>query len=137
MIKGVFLIVGILIFVSCSNTDNEELIGTSDDTIKLSTKSVDLTAKADSVVITTEGDFWWIEGISFKDSLYSYDNREDIDLESEAYLIKEDDFVVERRDKNTFFVKINKNNTGVERKMNVYLEAGNYFDNVSIVQSAD
>lgn len=129
------LIVFLLFISSCS--DKNAPIGKWDDIIGLSIKNAKLTAATDSVIITTEGDWWWINAIAFEDSTYIYYNRDDINLESDSYLIKEEQFVIERKDKNTLFVKINENNTGIERKMNITLEAGNYFDKVTIVQSAD
>jgi len=135
MKKTMILVIGMFILISCK--DKENPIGKWDDNIKLSTKSVELTAQADSVTITTQGDWWWIDGISFQDSTYSYYNREDINLESDAYSIKEDAFTVERRDKNTLFVRLKENNTGAERTMNIGLEAGDYFDHVSIKQAAN
>lgn len=135
MSKATILIMGIFFIISCSEKDN--YIGIWDDNIKLSTKNVSLKAKADSVLITTEGDWWWINEISFEDSTYSYYHREDINIESKYYSIKEYCFVVERRDKNTLFVKLNENNTGNERIMNISLEAGNYFDYVNITQVAN
>lgn len=135
MKKTMILVIGMVILISCKDKLNP--IGKWDDNIKLSTKSVELTAQADSVTITTEGDWWWVDGISFQDSTYSYYNREDINLESDAYSIKEDAFTVERRDKNTLFVRLNENNTGTERTMLIGLEAGDYFDHVSIQQAAN
>lgn len=135
MNKVFILILGIFLISSCS--DKEVLIGKWDDNIKLSTKYVELAAKADSVTITTEGDWWWINGITFKDSTYQYYQREDINLESDSYSIKEDCFVVERRDKNTLFIKLVENTSGKERSVNITLEAGNYFDYVKIKQAAN
>ena len=129
------LTLGIIILSSCSN--KEEIIGKWDDNIKLSTKNVELTSKTDSVTITTEGDWWWIDAISFEDSTYSYYGREDINLESDSYSIIEEQFLVERRDKNTLFVKINENNIEKERVMNITFEAGDYFDYVNIKQSGN
>lgn len=135
MKKIIILFASILILTSCS--DKEDPIGKWDDIIKLSTKNVDFEAKTDSVTITTEGDWWWIDAITFEDSTYSYYGREDINLESDSYSIIEEQFLVERRDKNTLFVKINENNTGEERVMNITFEAGNYFDYVNIKQAGD
>ena len=134
-LKSMILFLSIFIAVSCS--DKKDLIGKWDDVIKLSTKNVNLAAKTDSVTITTEGDWWWITRISFEDSSYVYYNRQDINLESDSYSIKEDDFTVERRDKNTLFVKLNENNTGNVRSMNIGFQAGDYFDYVNIKQAAD
>jgi len=129
------LIASILILTSCS--DKEDPIGKWDDNINLSTKSVDFEKKTDSVTITTEGNWWWIDAITFEDSTYCYYGREDINLESDSYSIIEEQFLVERRDKNTLFVKINENNTGEERIMNITFEAGNYFDYVKINQAGN
>lgn len=66
-----------------------------------------------------------------------YDDREDINTESDSYSIIEEHFLVERRDKNTLFVKINENNTGEQRSMKISFEAGNYFDYLNIKQAAN
>ncbi|MBZ0242647.1 MAG: hypothetical protein K8F24_05490 [Bacteroidales bacterium] len=135
MNKAIILILGVFFMISCSDK-KENPIGKWDDNIKLSTKHVVFSSETDSVTITTEGEWWWIDGISFEDSTYSYYNRDDINLESDSYSIEEEQFVVERRDKTILFVKIKENNTGIERKMNISLQAGNYFDHVTIMQSA-
>ena len=136
MKKTIILLMTIVGLSACSHRE-EQLTGIWDDIIKLSTKDVDLTAKTDSVTITTEGNWWWINSISFEDSTYSYYNREDIDLESDSYSIKEDCFIVERRDKNTLFIKLYENSTNKKRGMSITLEAGDYFDYINITQAAD
>ncbi len=135
MNKSIILTFCIIIMSSCS--DKEDLIGKWDDNIKLSTKNVEFSSEVDSVTITTEGDCWWIDAITFENSTYGYYGREDINLESDSYSIIEEQFLVERRDKNTLFVKINKNNTGEERIMNITFEAGDYFDYVNIKQAGN
>lgn len=134
MKKSVFMFLSILIFTSCS--DKEE-IGKWSDIIKLSTKNVEFTSEMDSVTITTEGDWWWVENISFEDSTFLLHERDDINLESDYYRITEDQFLVEKRDKHTLFVKFNENNTGKDRVMNICLEAGDYFDYVKIMQAGN
>lgn len=135
MYKIIVLFLSVILYSSCS--DKYGLDGKWEDNIKLSTKKVEFGVEADSVIITTKGDWWWIDGISLNDSNYVYYNNEDINLESDHYKIVEDDFVVERRDKNTLFVKMNKNLTGNQRVMTIVFEAGDYFDRVNIIQSAD
>jgi hypothetical protein len=90
MKKIMILFLGLLILSSCS--DKKVIDGKWDDIIKLSTKNVELTSKIDSVTITTEGDWWWIDAVSFEDSIYSYYAREDINLESDSYSISEEQF---------------------------------------------
>ncbi|PLW95330.1 MAG: hypothetical protein C0591_11220 [Marinilabiliales bacterium] len=135
MNKVIFLFLSIILISSCSKKDTP--IGLWDDNIKLSTKNVEFGVNADSVVITTEGDWWWVAEITLNDSSYSYYNNENINLESDSYTIIEDHFVVERRDKNTLFIKLDENMTGEERVMIITLEAGDYFDHVKINQLAN
>lgn len=128
-----FAIFALAILNSCSE-EKDPVIGIWDDNIKLSSKYAEFNAEADSVIITTEGDWWWVNGITVGDSSYSFYNDENIDLESEQYSINQDFFVVERSDKNTLFIKMERNSSGKERTMTVSLEAGNYFDYVQIKQ---
>lgn len=130
-----FIVLCSLLINSCTPI-KEVPIGKWDDIIKLSTKTVEFSAKADSVLITTKGDWWWVNSISIGDKVYSAYNRDDINLESNSYVIKENDFVVERR-KNALFVKLDDNKTGIERKLKISLEAGDYFDSVCVNQSAN
>ena len=134
MKKLMIFIFGVILLASCQE---DEPIGMWDDIIKLSTKSAAFTAQTDSITITTEGNWWWIENITFKDSIYTYYGREDINLESNSYAIIEEDFVVERRDENTLFVKMNENKTSEEQTMRITLEAGDYFDYVTITQAGN
>lgn len=127
----------LLIIWSCSKDSDNDPDGKWSDNIHLSTKSVMLNSTPDSAVITTEGSWWWVGGISFGDSLYSYYGRNDINLESSSYRIEEDEFVVERQDSYTLFVKMEANNTGEERVLKISLEAGDYFDGVTVTQAAN
>lgn len=131
------LIIFFSFFLLSSCSDKEEIEGKWDDNIKLSTKNVNLSSKIDSITITTGGSWWWIDSVSFQDSIYGYYTREDIKLDADFYSITEDQFLIEKRNKNTLFVKLNKNNTGKERIMNITFEAGDYFDYVSIKQAAN
>lgn len=135
MNKVIFIFLSIILISSCSEKDTP--IGISDDIIKLSTKNVEFGVTADSVLITTEGDWWWVAEITLNDSTYNFYNNEDINLESDSYTIIENDFAVERRDKNTLFIKLDENLTEEERIMIVTLEAGDYFDRIIINQLAN
>ena len=112
-------------------------IGKWSDNIHLSIKNANLTAAKDSVIITTKGDWWWIDGITFQDSTYSYYHRDNFDITSANYVITETEFSLERRNKKTLVVTLLENNTGQERNMHIAFQAGNYFDYVTIRQAAD
>jgi len=130
-ITGFFLVsISVIILCSCS----ERKDGDWDDIIKLSTKAVGFSASADSVIITTKGGWWWITDVSVNEkNYYGFAN---IDLESDTYSIKQDCFVVERRNKNTLFIKVLENPLSIQRRITVGLEAGDYFDRVTITQAA-
>ncbi|MEA3317458.1 MAG: hypothetical protein U9R54_05835 [Bacteroidota bacterium] len=130
----IILLLNIIFLSSCS--DKVEIDGKWDDNIKLSKKDIEFTAGADSTVVTTEGDWWWITEISLADSCYCYCNSEDVNLESDSYIIKEDCFVVEKLDNKTIFIKMYENLTGNERIMIIGLQAGDYFDYIKVKQLA-
>jgi len=127
-----WLIAIVIFFYSCS--DKKDLIGKWDDNIKLSVKAVEFGANTDSVTITTEGDFWWVTNVTVNSERYHI--FDSIDIESDNYSFKHDCFVVERQDKNTLFVKIDENQLSTPRIVTVGLEAGDYFDRVTITQAA-
>ena len=103
------------------------------DNIKLSAKSLEFQAKPDSSIITTEGDWWWICDITVNDNhFYGFD----INPDSENYIIKQDCFTVERRDKHTLFIRLDENLLNISRVVTIGLEAGDYFDRVTITQKA-
>ena len=87
-----------------------------------------------SLTITTEGDWWWVIDVTVNDEgFYNFDS---VDTELDNYSIKQDCFVVERRNKNTLFIKVEENPLSIQRIITVGLEAGNYFDRVTITQAA-
>ncbi|MBP8945629.1 MAG: BACON domain-containing protein [Paludibacteraceae bacterium] len=122
------LIVSFITIYSCS----EKKVGDWDDNIKLSTKAVEFSALSDSVTIKIGGSGWWVSDVSVNsDWFYGF---KDINLEADSYTIQQDCFVVERRDKNTLFIKVDENPLNVQRIITVGLEAGDYFDRVTITQ---
>lgn len=129
-----FLSVVILtsIMYSC---DKKDPLGKWSDNIKLSAKTAEFSSNADSVKITTQGTWWWVCDITVNDTTYY--NFEDINLESYNYSIQESGILVERRDTTTLFIKADANKTGAIRKITVGLEAGDYFDRVTVTQAAE
>lgn len=131
-IKSYFylILIGLaVIFYSCTK---EEPLGKWDDCIKLSTKSVDFDSGADSVMITTEGEWWWITHVTVNGEIFG-DSAGFID--TVPYIFSEDCFVVERRDKTTLFIAVKENPLSEKRRLVVGLEAGDYFDYVAVTQA--
>ena len=107
--------------------------GLWDDNIHLATKTAVFSASGDSVTIKTGGDWWWISDISVDDKWYS--NFMGANVQANHDAIKQDCFEVEHRDKNTLFIKVTANPNNVKRIVTVGLEAGDYFDRVTITQN--
>lgn len=128
------VIIFAIILFSCSNV-NQRKDGDWDDNIHLSTKTVELKATSDSVTIKTEGSWWRVSDISVDSK--SYFGFVGVDLQADNYKIKQDCFVVERRDKNTLFIKVEANPNNVKRVISVGLEAGDYFDRVTVTQKSN
>jgi hypothetical protein len=107
--------------------------GKWDDNIKLSVKKVEFSADGDSAIIKTKGTWWWVTDISVnKEYFYGFG----INPDSENYSIKDYCFVVERRDAHTLFIKVDANPRDSVRVITVGLEAGDYFDRVTVTQKA-
>src|SRR5512135_2536312 len=112
-------ITSLLFFVLCLSS-----CGHWHDNIKLSTKSAEFSANGDSLLITTKGGWWWVSDISV-DGKHFYDFP-GVDVFADSYVLKEDCFVVERREKYTLFIKLVENPLSVDRIVTVGLEAGDY-----------
>ena len=119
--------------ISCSESDQP--IGKWDDNIKLSQKEVQLSVDNDSMVITTEGSWWWIDGIYLNGSS-SFD-RNEIDTTAENFVIDETVYRIERKNATEIYIEMTKNETGIERKLMIALQAGNYFDSITVSQSSN
>ncbi len=135
MNKIIALLLSIFFFCSCSEEEGleEEWV----NTIKLSTNDVEFNANGDSVIITTEGDSWivdqiWLSSIKYRGH-YTYTN-EDFKPDSTAYTIIEEDFVVEKRDKNTLFILLGDNTTGFERTMGVRVSTIGQYNNAIMIR---
>jgi hypothetical protein len=132
--KNILHFTTLILFINTFYSCSEKKVGNWDDNIKLSTKAIEFSASGDSVTIKTEGSWWWITDITV-DSIYFYGFK-GVDLQSDNYSIKQDCFDVERRDKNTLFIKVDANPLNVKRIITVGLEAGDYFDKITITQKS-
>lgn len=134
-LKIIGLIVFTLILGSCST---ERLVGDWDDNIKLSTKTVHFDKNKNATTITTKGEWWWINGLIVNGEHFQPSkDQEDIDLTSDSYAFKGDWFTVEKKNKTTLYIEVDENNTVAKRNIVVTLQAGNYFDGVTITQQAE
>jgi len=127
LFSGLFILSVLFHLTSCIRYD-----GHWDDNIKLSVRSAEFDARGDSVVITTKGSWWWISDVSVdNNNFYGFRG---VNQQSDSYTIKQDCFVLERRDKNTLFITVEANPLNVQRIITVGFQAGDYFDRVTITQ---
>lgn len=131
MKKNIILILIIILNLSCSDSKD----GDWDDNIKLSQKELQFDSLENSVVITTEGDWWWISEVFFKDG-QTFD-LSNVDTTANNFTITESEFTLERKNGKQIIIKLFENTTGSERILTVGLQAGNYFDGITITQSRD
>ena len=127
----IVLFLGILTIYSCSNSED----GKWDDNIKLSQKVVSFTAEQNSMVVTTQGTWWWINGIGLNDD-WNYDLNQ-IDTTKDNFVIEEADFKIERTNTTEIHISMKPNQTGLERVVLIGLQAGNYGDGIKVIQAAD
>jgi hypothetical protein len=133
MKKALILIFSTILFYSCNT---EDPIGKWDDNIKLSKKKVEFSAQENTVTITTKGSSWWIDNIKLDDTNIMHQTNLD-DPSETPYQVTEESFVLVRPDKTTLHITMSENRTGKERVLIISLQAGNYFDYITIKQSAD
>jgi len=115
-----------------NDDSEEELIGKWDDIIKLSTKTATLESSEGSVTITTGGTWWWLASISVND--HHYYDFDGVDMESSSYSIQRDCVTFQRVDEHTIFIKVDENSSGTKRTISVSLQAGDYFDGITLTQ---
>jgi hypothetical protein len=117
---------------SCSNSEPDQPIGLWKDNIKLSQKEAKLSAENNSILITTEGESWWLTDITL--------NGVNVELDKTIthrsnFVIEKTEFRMERKKDNEIHIQMTKNETGVERVLIIGLEDGDYFDRIKITQS--
>ncbi|MDU1903555.1 MAG: hypothetical protein E6772_02120 [Dysgonomonas sp.] len=120
----IFLSVGML--SSCSSERK-----TMKDKFELSTKRAEFSARADSIVIMTEGDIWWINDVDDNGNRLFADTK---DMEGESMQIKGEWFTVKKQGHNKLIVKVLENYSKDKREMVITLESGNYFDCIDVLQ---
>ncbi len=132
MKKVIILFLGLLTIYSCSNSKDTP-IGLWPDIIKLSQKKAQFTAENNSIVITTEGEWWWIDEISLNEN--SNFDLSAIDTTAKNFIIDETEFKIERKNTTEIHIEMTKNQTGSERILIIGLGAGDYHDRIIITQS--
>lgn len=131
--KKITALLLLLSLASCSNDDVPK-DGDWDDIIQLSQDQVLFGPGGGSATITTEGQWWWVHGISL--------NGTDIDISgvdttSDTFEVDGPGFTVRRENATELYIEMAENQSGTERTLTVGLEAGDYFDGIVAIQSAN
>ncbi|MFB6317061.1 hypothetical protein [Saccharicrinis sp. FJH54] len=131
MKQRIFIIFVMTVLIAACT--EREPIGKWDDIIKLSTKSLNFSSNGDSATITTEGTWWWITDVAVDTAwFYNFDvNQESLT----EYVIQDSCFYLERKDAKNLFIRIDPNPTDLSRIIRIGLEAGDYFDGITITQN--
>jgi len=130
IIYGFITLILIFIISSCTS-ENED--GKWDDNIKLSQKTVTLNSNENSITITTESTYWWLNGISLNNDIIDLTS---VDKLSKNFVIINPDFQVERKeDGKKIIITLNQNNTNSERILVIGMQNGDYFDGIKIIQA--
>ena len=122
-LKGIGLL--IIIILSFSSCESERPIGLWDDNIKLSEKEAQFSSDKNSIVINTEGEWWWIHEISLNGNS-SFDLN-GIDTAANNFIIEETEFRIERKNTTEIHIEMTKNETNSERILFIGLEARELF----------
>ncbi|MFT6064604.1 MAG: hypothetical protein ACJAQX_000462 [Polaribacter sp.] len=131
MKKNIILILIVILNLSCSDRKD----GAWEDNIKLSQKELQFDSLENSAIIKTGADSWWISAIFFKDG-QTFD-LSNVDTTANNFTITESEFILERKNGKEIAIKLFENTTGFQRILTVGLQAGNYFDGITITQSTD
>jgi pectate lyase len=132
MKKLVFLLAAVALLSAC----HKDIKGKWEDNIHLAVNNAVFNPNGDSLIIATGGGWWWIDGVQFDDSAYCAQKYDNFNPEADTFTISEKHFTVQKRGRHMFFAKLDKNTSGKERILNISLEAGDYFDGVTIRQPA-
>jgi hypothetical protein len=159
--KSIF---GILIFAailplisSCESELNskESKDGGGGDEIKLSTYNVSFGSAADSVVITSKGEWWftniqtssktyetvWARGDNGYPSSWNVGKSDTLAYKISSIIkdaqctIKDDFFDIREIGLKSLFIKLNANEASTDRSVIIGIESGDCFENVTILQS--
>jgi len=133
--KKIFLLPMFLcILISCNSSNIiTELDGLYNNSITLSDNNIMFSRGENSVVVTSEYSFGWMDEIKLGDTSYYCENEI---IESDEFVIEEDLFTIERNEE-TLYVKMDKNETGIERTMFIGLQSGNCFGSLKIIQATN
>jgi len=151
---SLFVIGTVLTFISCDSDKLED--GRWSDIIKFNTKKAEFGKDGGSQTITSQGDWWWIlDYISVgkeyiplvnnpeikieKGKMKGWDNPNviyDEGADEEIKKIEGPWYTITKDSYKSLIIETKKNETGLDRSFMLHIEAGNYFDYITVSQAA-
>jgi hypothetical protein len=119
----------LIFFLSCKK---ESEVGKPHDTIILSQKTTRFNSNQDSIIITTQGNGWWLHGLYLNHNVVNFQN---INGAAQDFILQTSDFSIERINGKTIKIKMNENLSGAIRTLLISLEDGDYFDSITVTQN--
>ncbi len=131
--RSIILLLFLILNVSCSSSEDDCLI-CQEDPISLSRKTIEFNAELNTTVLTTKGTNWKLIEISYNNDIIDLSG---IDTQSTSFKIENSNFIFERKTAKDIFIEMSPNYTGNIKKLIVVLQDGDYFGQITVLQSTD
>ncbi|MDH6356104.1 hypothetical protein M2132_002467 [Dysgonomonas sp. PH5-45] len=121
----------VLVFAGIASCEDIQTETNTDETINLSNNNIELSAKSDSITITSEGAYWWIDHVLSNNEYFA---PKLTDIKNSEYHVDGDWFSVKKEGMRTLTIKVKKNTTPYNRKMRISIQSGTHTEQVLINQ---
>lgn len=155
--KDLYYCVLLLLSASLFSCEQTEIDGLSNDIIEFDSKTAKFDANGGSKTINSKGDWWWIcKNIDLQDSTIFIGNSKDLKVEMgkmkdwdnpnviydeganmEIRKIEGPWFSITKNTNKSLIIETRPNTTNTERTLAFTIQAGNYFDYITVHQSAN
>lgn len=122
-----------VLLVSCNN-NNTEIEGDWDDNIHLSTRYASFDNNEGSATVTTENGWWWFNEVNINGEHYIPEYQTNM-FDKEYITIVADWLTVDRVESKKIRLAVKPNLSGSDRTAYVHVQAGNYFDHITVTQT--
>ena len=125
----------LILLISCSASDSDvPTDGPRGDTIHLSVKNVDCDYEEQAISVSTKGWHWWFDEVDANGTLIEIRDSSYGLNPVVPYSFMQGWFSVLRDTKTTFLITLTENKTGNARKLDLVLQAYDFWDRVVITQ---
>lgn len=118
---------------SCTNTEGECLI-CNEDPINISKKEILFNAELNTATISTKRTTWKLLEISYNNSIIDLSG---INPQSSSFRVENPNFIFERKNSKEIYLEMSANYTGNEKKLIAILQDGDYFGQITVLQTVN